>query len=200
MSHFSKVWGKRFATKAADTFEDYDAGQAETFNICAEYKDENGSTQYRFFNSDAEMQQFEQETGIKVKVMTKSISKGLVEKPEKFDRCVESVKQNNPGANSYAVCNAMLSDKSFSQMEEKSLFSLIGKALGQIGITAGGPIPNSLLARQDLEDDEEETHKSTAIQSLAARIKANQKPVFTKGSSFRDAWNKVRPQNKLSVK
>jgi preprotein translocase subunit YajC len=52
-----------------------------------------------------------------------------LEKPAKFDRCVEHVKANNPGADAYAVCNAVLTDKSFAEMDDVKLHSVISKAV-----------------------------------------------------------------------
>jgi hypothetical protein len=138
--------------------------------------------------------------------------KARVEKPgntmhtAKWDRCIAHVKQNNPGADPYAVCTAMLGDESFKAMDEAEFNGLIDKALeniekdnfgiGGIGIAAAGPIPRSLLARQDLE--ESSTKKSfagfTSQSELISRIKGNQKTKVAKGGSFRDAWSRIKPR------
>lgn len=113
-----------------------------------------------------------------------------------WDRCVAHVKQNNGDADPYAVCTAMLGDESFKAMDEKAFNDVIDKALGTIGISAAGPIPHSLLARQDLEGTS--TKKAftgfTPHSELVGRIKGNQKAPIAKGSSFRDMWSRVKPR------
>lgn len=123
---------------------------------------------------------------------------------DRWDRCVEHVKGNSPGADPFAVCTAMLGDESFKAMEEPKFNEMIDKALeqmgkdsfgiGGIGISAAGPIPESKLARQDLEGST--TKKSfgsfTPADTLVSRIRANQKGPMAKGSSFRDAWSRVK--------
>lgn len=94
--------------------------------------------------------------------------KALVEKPgasthtSKWDRCVEEVKAKGSGANAYAVCTAMLGDESFKSMEADD--PRFGKELDEfirtLGIAGAGPVPGSLLARQDLEGS---TRKSAAV-------------------------------------
>lgn len=112
----------------------------------------------------------------------------------KWDRCVAHVKESSPGADPYAVCTAMLGDETFKAMEEDEFNGLVDKALGQIGIVAAGPIPRSLLARQDLEGST--SRKSfegfTRQAELVSRIRDNQKAPVAKGSSFRDAWSRVK--------
>jgi hypothetical protein len=188
---------------------DVKAGPAEEVNLCVEYKDSEGRVQYRFFNSDAELKQFKQEMGSEVTITqtVKGIHKEIVEKPAKFDRCVEHVKQNSPDANAYAVCNAMVSDKSFGEMESKTMNGLIDEALKAMGIDTAGPVPHSLLARQDLEgkkrkaaddsDDDTVTKSYSSVYDLASRIQANQKPsrASLAGSTFKDLWAKVRATN-----
>lgn len=139
-----------------------------------------------------------------------------VEKPgnsthtPKWDRCVAHVSANNPDADPYAVCTAMLGDESFKAMDEESFNGLIDKALenlekdnfgiGGIGIAAAGPIPRSLLARQDLEESSQTPEFTTKgreggfsdVKALAARIKGNQKAPVVKGSSFKEAWSRVK--------
>lgn len=222
-SKFAEAWkasspySKEVLAPKEVAFENYDAGPGEVFNICVEYKDKEGRLNYRFFNSDAELQQFKQEMGVEVTVTTRGIDKSIVEKPAKFDRCVREVQQRRGADNAYAVCNAMLSDKSFSGMEDSKLFGLIDRALKDMGIVAAGPIPASLLARQDLEgstskvskaiddseDDSDDRHEKrlefTPMHSLVSRIKANQKPKFTAkaGETFKDIWSRVRVTNKV---
>lgn len=117
----------------------------------------------------------------------------------KWDRCVEHVKASGSGADPFAVCTAMLGDESFKSMDEEKFNSVIDKALEQVGkdmfgvggfgIAGAGPIPESLLARQDLEGT---TKGFTPRDALVSRIKANQKATVTKGSSFKDAWSRVK--------
>ena len=92
----------------------------------------------------------------------------MVEKPgesihsKKWDDCVEHVKANNSGANAYAVCTAMLGEDAFKSMEGPEFLAKVDEFIHRLNITDGikekavttgdaGPIPNSLLARQDLE-------------------------------------------------
>lgn len=121
----------------------------------------------------------------------------------RWDRCVSHVKENSPGADPYAVCTAMLGDESFKAMDEAKFDAIIDKALeemekdnfgvGGFGIAGAGPIPESKLARQDLEGSS--TKKAfenfTPTAPLVARIKANQKATVSKGSSFKDAWSRI---------
>ncbi len=110
----------------------------------------------------------------------------------KWDRCVAHVKANNGDADPYAVCTAMLGDESFKTMDEEKFNSTIDKALeklGSFGIAGAGPIPSSLLARQDLEGT---TKKHTSQVDLVARIARNQKTSVGKGGSFRDMWAKIK--------
>lgn len=106
----------------------------------------------------------------------------------KWDRCVEHVRASNPTADPYAVCTAMLGDESFKAMDEAEFNGIVDKALEKIGVVAAGPIPESKLARQDLEG----TTSRKGIAGLVERIKANQKTPVKKGSSFRDAWSRVK--------
>lgn len=125
----------------------------------------------------------------------------------KWDRCVAHVKSNNPDADPYAVCTAMLGDESFKAMDEVQFNGIIDKALdeltkspaagvGSFGIAGAGPIPHSLLARQDLEG----TTKKASIggfssqSELIARMKGNQKAPVAKGGSFKDAWSRIKPR------
>jgi hypothetical protein len=94
-----------------------------------------------------------------------------LEKPAKFDRCVEHVKTNNPGASAYAVCNAVLSDKSFAGMDDKVLHPVIDKAIEKMQKARDGSVYN-----------------------LISRISANQRTTTTKASTFNEAWNKVKPR------
>lgn len=125
----------------------------------------------------------------------------------KWDRCVAHVKGNNPDADPYAVCTAMLGDESFKAMDEAQFNGVVDKALeeigkspaagvGSFGITGAGPIPASLLARQDLEGSSAKKSfgSFTPVAELAARIKGNQKTTVAKGGSFKDMWSRVKPR------
>lgn len=95
----------------------------------------------------------------------------------KWDRCVEHVKANGSNANAFAVCTAMMGDESSKSSEtEEEMKSRVDSYIKRLNISAGipsevvdasyaqktpdssvvgesfaGPIPISLLARQDLE-------------------------------------------------
>lgn len=200
MSKFGTTWktNSPYHEKARQDFK----RPGDKVNVCAEYVDTNGGTQYRFFANESQFNQFKEE-GLdirNVRMMAKGIDQSIVEKPEKFERCVQHVKANNPGANAYAVCNAVLSDKAFANKSVPFLTGLLDRAIKDMGIAAAGPIPESKLAGQDLEGTA--TTKSlpfTSTYELAARIKANQKPTIKKGSSFKEAWSRVRPINKVKL-
>ena len=133
---------------------------------------------------------------------TDPMHKDRVEKPgasthtAKWDRCVEHVKASGSGADPYAVCTAMLGDESFKSMDEGKFNEVLDKALGSFGIAAAGPIPESLLARQDLEGttSRKSAEGFTPRDALISRIKGNQKAAVEKGSSFKDAWSRVKPR------
>lgn len=122
----------------------------------------------------------------------------------KWDRCVSHVKSSNPSADPYAVCTAMLGDESFKAMDEAKFNGIIDKALegmekdgfgvGGFGIAGAGPIPESKLARQDLEGSS--TKKAfggfTPQNELISRIGSNQKVKVSKGGSFKDAWSRIK--------
>lgn len=106
------------------------------------------------FNTKAEAEEYSSRLlldGVFSTVVHEKVVKATVEKGAKFERCVAHVKDSNPGANAYAVCNAVMSEKSFEKYDADQMCDIIDKALAGMGIVAGGPIPHSLLARQDLE-------------------------------------------------
>lgn len=88
--------------------------------------------------------------------------KRLVEKPgasvhsQKFDRCVEHVQSRGGAKNAYAICTAALGDAAFKSVSENdpSFVKELDVFLHKLGIAGAGPVPNSLLARQDLEGTE----------------------------------------------
>ncbi len=122
-----------------------------------------------------------------------------VEKPgnathtPKWDRCVAHVKQSTPGADPYAVCTSVLGDEAVKSMDDAKFDRVLDKALG---VVAAGPIPESKLARQDLEGSTGLSKSSgfTPRDFLIERIRANQKQISTKTKSFRDAWASVKPR------
>lgn len=85
--------------------------------------------------------------------------KSLVEKPgnaehsAKWDRCVEEVKRKGGSDNAYAVCTAMLGSGAFKSMEadDPNFGKEVETFMRTLGIAGAGPVPSSLLARQDLE-------------------------------------------------
>lgn len=121
----------------------------------------------------------------------------------KWDRCVAHVKESSPGADPYAVCTAMLGDESFKSMDEGKFNAVLDKALeevgkdgfgvGSFGIAGAGPIPRSLLSRQDLEGSTGVSKGFSSHAALVERIRGNQRAKTAKGgSSFRDAWAAVK--------
>lgn len=96
-----------------------------------------------------------------------------VEKPgpsihtTKWDDCIRDVQTKDSKANAYAVCTAQLGEESFkSEHRHKGYIkSLIRKARLEVeeekrekmGIATAGPVPNSLLAGQDLEGEARES-------------------------------------------
>lgn len=104
--------------------------------------------------------------------------KTLVEKPgesphaAKWDRCVEHVSQQG-GANAYAVCTAALGQSAFKSMDagDPNFLKEVDMFLGKLGISGAGPVPNSLLARQDLDG----TRKSRFEKSVETVEKASSK-------------------------
>ncbi len=83
-------------------------------------------------------------------------SMNLVEKPgnsthsAKWDRCIEEVKASGKGKNAYAICTAAMGDESFKSMDDSTFDEKIKTYLHKLGIAGAGPIPNSLLSKQDL--------------------------------------------------
>jgi hypothetical protein len=90
-------------------------------------------------------------------IYTKLNKSILVEKPgnsihtPKFDRCVAQVEAQSEGANAYAVCTAMMGDDAFKSMDDETFEEKMKFYMQKLGLQGAGPVPNSLLARQDLE-------------------------------------------------
>jgi hypothetical protein len=92
----------------------------------------------------------------------------MVEKPgesihsAKFDDCVRDVQSKNPKANAYAVCVAQLGDEAFKSEHRHKAYikSKIKEAKKEMGIGFAGPTPESLLARQDMEAEADESEEA----------------------------------------
>lgn len=106
----------------------------------------------------------------------KKMSSGKVKKAEaqaihseKWDKCVMEVKESGTDADPYAVCTAMLGTEAYKSMDEKSFGEKIKLYMEKLGISAAGPVPNSLLAAQDLEGDttEKSIKKSTDMSNFS---------------------------------
>jgi hypothetical protein len=230
MSKFSETWKRQSVySQDPDAAEREDTGtttqdnvtkhNGDEINFCAEYKDSEGIVNHRFFNSKDELDQFKMEMGKEVTITR--VIKDIVQKPgasrhsAKWDRCVEEVKSKG-GTNAYAVCTAQLGEESFKAgqfdvAEVDRYLDIFGK---QVNVEYAGPVPESLLSRQDLEgkkkqkasddsDDNTVTKSSnfTSTYDLVARIKANQKPNAAdfKGKSFKDMWSKIQATNRKVI-
>ncbi len=97
----------------------------------------------------------------------------VVEKPgsaihtDKWDRCVEQVESQSEGVSAYAVCTAMLGDASFKSMDDETFDEKIKMYMQKLGIQGAGPVPNSLLAAQDLERTTKSIEKTGDLQNFA---------------------------------
>lgn len=69
----------------------------------------------------------------------------------KWDKCVMQVKEGGGANNAEAVCTAMLGTEAFKSMDESSFTEKIKLYMHKLGLSGAGPVPNSLLAGQDLE-------------------------------------------------
>lgn len=94
---------------------------------------------------------------------------------KEWDDCIRDVqsKDGNHKANAYAVCTAKLGEQSFKSQYRhmayiKSLVTKAVKEVHKMGIGAAGPVPSSLLARQDLQGEayEEEARVQAAKDKL----------------------------------
>lgn len=102
-----------------------------------------------------------------------------IEKPgasthsQKWDRCIEEVKAKGNGANAYAVCTSMLGQESFKSSQSPEEFQAsMDEYMRKLGISGAGPVPNSLLAEQDLEGKVHKSEGTFAVwyyDSLGAR-------------------------------
>lgn len=187
-------------SKFQDLWKSTDGKIGKAVQIVCEYETVENGRNTRIFESEHEYAEWIMQMGNSIKIvsMRKSVG-GLLQKPggsvhtAKWDRCIEHVRSTNSGADPYAVCTAMLGDESFKAMDEVQFNGMIDKALeklGSFGIAGAGPIPESKLARQDLEGST--TRKFSPTVELVSRIKANQKTPMAKGGSFRDAWSRVK--------
>lgn len=163
-------------------------------------------------------------------------NKSVVEKPgpsihtSKWDECVADVKSKNPGANAYAVCTSQLGDESFKSefrglAYTKSLIKNAKREMAKdVGVGFAGAVPNSLLARQDLEgtkirttksdkasndklyqlkDDaayaETETEKKSVVTDIKDTQKKRQKAAINmREKSFKDVWKNELQKDQFS--
>lgn len=93
--------------------------------------------------------------------------KNLVEKKDpliaktRMEKCIEYVTAKG-GKEAGKVCAAMLSEDAYKNMGDGEFDKEVDEFMRTLGISGAGPVPNSLLARQDLEAKEWElgAHKS----------------------------------------
>lgn len=101
----------------------------------------------------------------------KSIRTVSVEKAAhsaKWDSCIAQVQNGRSDADPYAVCTAMLGTEAFKSMDNNSFKDKIKFYMQKLGIAGAGPVPNSLMASQDLEPTTEKSiQKSTDIQNFS---------------------------------
>lgn len=78
-----------------------------------------------------------------------------------------------------AVADAMLADESFKSMEKGSpeYEEKMREYMHKLGITGAGPVPNSLLARQDLENGTKKGRSGSAEQSWPLNTNDNKSMV-----------------------
>lgn len=89
-----------------------------------------------------------------------------------WDDCIRGVQEKDPKANAYAVCTAQLGEESFKSEHRHKAYikAIVRKARldveeekrEKMGIGEAGPVPNSLLARQDLEGEADESEEDLA--------------------------------------
>lgn len=91
---------------------------------------------------------------------------------DKWDRCVEHVKSKNPAANAYAVCTAVMGSESFKSADDQGLLKAVDEEMAKMGIEAADPVPESLLADQDLEGRTRRIKGE--IESLSRKIQLTQ--------------------------
>lgn len=112
--------------------------------------------------------------------LDKETEKTQVEKPgpsihsDKWDRCVKEVTENGNADNAFSVCTAQLGEESFKSQYRhfsyaKGELTKARREVEKLGIGYAGPIPNSLLAGQDLEGPgQRETTEKSAVERPAA--------------------------------
>lgn len=69
----------------------------------------------------------------------------------RMEKCVSYVSDKAGVVKAYGVCTAILADDTYKSMDESAFLKEVDLFLQKLGIAGAGPIPNSLLARQDLE-------------------------------------------------
>ncbi len=132
--------------------------------------------------------------------------KSSVEKPgnsihsQKWDDCVANASKN-PDVNAYAICTSQLGEESFKSLESMTKAEL--KQAAQevkeaMGIDYAGDVPNSLLAGQDLEDEEKERNSSAEITSKDALTRtANELDEIVDEAKEKDASDNTQFRNDL---
>lgn len=97
-----------------------------------------------------------------------------VEKPgnashsAKFDRCVAHVESKGGAKDAYAICTMALGEDALKSMEytDPAFGKEIETFMRTLGIGEAGPVPHSLLSRQDLERS---TEKNVVMKSKVAK-------------------------------
>ncbi len=120
---------------------------------------------------DEKLDQYETAGGTKKSMFDGFTKPGPSIHSSKWDDCVKNVSVSNPSANAYAVCTAQLGEESFKSEHRdlayvKSEISKAKKEMNKVGISIAGPVPNSLLAEQDLEGKTKSTILSTTAKQL----------------------------------
>lgn len=121
----------------------------------------------------------------------------MVEKPgdashtPRWDHCVEQVGIKGSGANAYAVCTAMLGDESFKSMSDEDFSKEVDSYMQKLGIAAAGPVPNSLLARQDLAEEGIWDGLDTSKSFKGTWASLGKGPVEQTGKQLKEAANEA---------
>lgn len=101
----------------------------------------------------------------------------VVEKPgnathsAKFDRCVEHVEGKGGAKNAYAICTMALGEDALKSMEytDPNFGKEVDEFMRTLGIGEAGPVPNSLLSRQDLEGNRTTKNKKSIEKSQVSK-------------------------------
>lgn len=145
MNKFKQFWQKH------TTHETFDADGKETDSYEGEDFDEKKSEKQITHERQGQEEHVDKEGGGFQKP-------GESVHTAKWDKCVSEVKASSPDADPFAVCTAQLGEESFkSEHRHKAYIKAeivkAQKKIGKFGVVNAGPVPNTLLARQDLEDE-----------------------------------------------